>query len=276
MKFHSFNRITLSVTLLAVGAFCPNLHADWGSLHGNNRSAPAQSAAPRPQPQINRAPQPVSHAPEPQIREPQPAVRPEPPRQEIQPVREQPHVVEPVRPPPVAADHAREQPQAAVRARAGETDRRRMDIDEDRRQSFFWSDYHKGMQIDRLPDGYRRIGVRGHPYFYYEGVYYDNGPSGYVVVDPPMDADISDLPPGTETVQVGDMLYYYVDGAFYVQQADGSYVIVAAPMGVTVSMLPSDAIQVGINGTTYYQADMTYYLPVMQNGVTAYLTVPQP
>jgi hypothetical protein len=67
-----------------------------------------------------------------------------------------------------------------------------------------------------------------------------------------------------------------VDGTFYVQQSDGSYIVVAAPLGVTVAELPSDATSVVINGIVYYQADGTYYLPVMQNGVTAYLTVPQP
>jgi hypothetical protein len=267
MKFSNLNCIT--VTLLVVGAFCPNLRADWGSLHGNNRSAPMQSA-PRPQPQqINRAPQ-VDRTPqvnrEPEIDHAQAVVRPEQPRQEIQPiVREQPHV-EPVRPSPETVD----------RSRAVETDRRRMDIDPDRRQSFFWSDYHRGMRVDRLPDGYRRFHLHDHDYFYFGGVYYDDGPSGYVVIDPPLDADIPDLPPGAETVVVNGTVYYYVDGTFYVQQSDGSYVVVAAPLGVTVAELPSDATSVVINGIVYYQADGTYYLPVMQNGVTAYLTVPQP
>jgi hypothetical protein len=201
------------------------------------------------------------------MRESQPAVRPEPQRQETEPVvREEPHAVEPARQSPAVVD----------RTPAGETDRRRMDIDEDRSQSYFWSDYHKGMRIDRLPDGYRHFGIHGHDYYYYEGVYYDDEPSGYVVIDAPVDADIPDLPPGAETVEADGTVYYYADGAFYVQQSDGSYVVVAAPMGVTVSLLPSDAVQIGINGTTYYQADGTYYLPVMQDGVTAYLTVPQP
>jgi hypothetical protein len=270
MKLPTLNRITLLFTLLAVGMFCPNLHADWGSLHGNNRSAPAPSVAPRPQPPANRAPQPGIRP------EPQPVVRAPEPRQAVQPVQEQPHAVNRVQPAPVAVDRAREQPQAAARTSAGEADRRRMDIDEDRSQSFFWSDFHAGMRIDRLPDGYRRFDVRGHPYFYYEGVYYDGGPSGYVIIAPPVDADNSDLPPGAETVEVGGTVYYYAAGAFYIQQPDGSYIVVAPPMGVTVTMLPPDAVSVVINGTVYNQADGTYYLPVMQNGVTAYLTVPQP
>jgi hypothetical protein len=266
MKLHTLNRITLSSTLLAVGAFCPDLHAaDWGSLHGNNRSAPVQFAAPRPQPQMNHAPQPtIRPEPQPEVRaEPQPEVRAEP-HQEIQPARVQTYTVE----------HA--QPQAAPHTQAAEVDRRRMDIDADRRQSFFWSDYHVGMRIDRLPDGCRTIGVRGHTCFYFEGVFYDNGPSGYVCIAPPVDADIPDLPPGAETVEVNGIVYYYAAGAFYVQQPDGSYIVVAAPIGVTVAELPPDAVSVIINGTGYYQADGTFYLPVMQNGVTAYLTVQQP
>jgi len=295
MKHPIFNRITLPAVLLAAGAFCPNLHADWGSLQGNNRNAPAQSA-PRQQPQINRAAQPAFHpAAQPQIREPepvarpepqpafhqqtqpevrpeqpreqQPAIRPEPPRQEVQPVsRDHPQIGAPYRQPAVAVD----------RARAGESDRRRMDIDADRRQSFFWSDYHSGMRVDRLPDGYRHFRFRDHDYFYFEGVFYDDEPSGYVVIAPPVDADVPDLPPGSETVVANGIVYYYVAGAFYEQQSDGSYVVVAAPIGVTVSELPPDAVETVANGIVYYLADGTYYLPVMQDGVTAYLTVAQP
>ena len=265
MKFSIFNRITLPVALLIIGAFCPNLHAGWGSLQGNNRGAPMPSFAPRPasQPMIRPQPQPAFHpAPQPVFHpQPQPMIRPEP-----QPEHEQPRPAEHFQPAPVQAD----------RARAVEADRRRMDIDEDRRQSFFWSDYHRGMRIDRLPDGYRRFHIHDHDYFYYEGVYYDDEPSGYVVIAPPLDADIPDLPPGAETVVVDGTIYYYAAGAFYVQQSDGSYVVVAPPIGATVSLLPPDAVAVIINGMTYYQSDGTYYAPVMQNGVTAYLTVPQP
>ncbi|HZL79420.1 MAG TPA: DUF6515 family protein [Candidatus Limnocylindrales bacterium] len=281
MKFSNFNCLTLSATLLAVGAFCPNLHAaDWGSLHGNNRSpgAPPQAASQRsqPQPAVRAPAQVATPRQQPQTRALQPAVRGPEPRQEVQPAREQPHVVDRVQPRPVAVDRAREQSQAVDRTRAGEMDRRRMDIDEERRQSYFWSDFHAGMRIDRLPDGYRRFDVRGRHFFYFGGVYYDDGPSGYVVCAPPLDADIPDLPPGTETIQVGNTVYYYAAGAFYVQQPDGSFVVVAAPLGVTVALLPPDATSVVVNGTGYFQADGTFYLPVMQNGVTAYLTVPQP
>lgn len=266
MKLPVLNRLTLA--LLAVGVICPNLHAGWSSLRGSNHGAPAPSSAPRPQAPMNRAPQPVVHPqPEPVIHpQPQPVVHAPEPRQAAQPAREQPH--QEVR--------SVERPVAVDRTPAREIDRRRMDIDEDRKQTFFWSGYRAGMRIDRLPDGYRRFRLHDHDFFYFGGVYYDEGPGGYVVCAPPVDADIPELPPGTETIQVGDTIYYYAAGAFYVQQPDGSFAVVAAPMGVTVALLPPDAAAVVVNGIGYFQADGTYYQPVMQDGVTVYLTVPPP
>lgn len=240
MKLLSFDRISSLCALLIVAAFCPNVvNAGWGSLQANNRGAPPQhAAAPRPEPAAPRpTPQPVE--------------------------RQQPRVDVQQRPASVDIAHARVE----------QADRQRMDIGEERRQSTFWSDFHAGMRLDRLPDGYRRIGVRGHPYYYFQGVFYDDGPSGYVIIAPPVDAVVTDLPPGSETVVLGDTYYYYAGGAFYVQQSDGTYIVVAAPLGVTVSTLPPDAAPVTINGLNCYQADGTCYQPVMQNGAIAYLTI---
>jgi Family of unknown function (DUF6515) len=259
MKLHIPDRITCFSLLLALGASCPNIvHAGWGSIQGNNHSAPAEHSfsAPRPQP---TAPRPEESAPRPEAH---PEIRPEP-----QPVvREQPRVGNNIRPEPVEVN----------RVRAVQADHRRMDVAAERSQSFYWSDFHAGTRINRLPDGYRRIGVRGHPYFYFGGIFYDSGPSGYVMIAPPLDAEIPDLPPGTETVVLGDTYYYYAGGAFYVQQSDGSYAVVAAPIGVTVSTLPPDATPVTINGITCYQSDGAYFEPVMENGVTAFLTIQSP
>jgi hypothetical protein len=265
MKYHLLPLRTLTIALLALAAFQLSA-ANWGSLHGNNRSAPAAPAF-HPQPQPSRAPE-VNHGPPPAIH--QEAVRPPETRPQVQPVREQPRQA--VRP----ENHVEAHPVMESRTPARETDRRRMDIEEERRQSYFWSDYHAGMRIDRLPEGYRRFRLHDHDFFYFGGVYYDSGPSGYMVCAPPVDAAIPELPPGTETIQVGDTVYYYAAGAFYVQQSDGSFVVVAAPLGVTVALLPPDATSVVVNGVGYFQADGVYYQPVMQAGVTVYLTVPQP
>jgi hypothetical protein len=167
-------------------------------------------------------------------------------------------------------------PAEVERARADQADRQRMDVAQERSQSAYWSNFRPGMRLDKLPDGWRRIGLRGHDYFYFGGVFYDNGPSGYVVIAAPVDAEIPELPPDAETVVVGDTVYYYAAGTFFVQQPDGSFIVVAAPLGAVVSLLPPAAVPVIINGTTYYLADGVYYQPVLENGTVAYLTVPQP
>jgi len=257
MKLNTFDRNLLLSTLLLFGSLCPTIvHAGWGSLHGSNRT-PTPASRPvvqHEQPQPEQRPQPA----EPQR---------EQPRQEAQRAnRDQAHPVNSYHPAPQEVD----------RARADQAERQRLDIGEERRQASFWSDFHAGMRIDRLPDGFRRIGVRGHPYFYFQGVFYDNEPSGYVVIAPPVDASVAELPPGTETVVLGDNYYYYAGGAFYVQQADGTYIVVAPPIGVTVSTLPPDASAISINGVTCYQADGGCYQPIMANGAVAYLTIPPP
>jgi len=249
MKRHPIKCIASLIIFLTLVTFGPRLHAGWGSIRASNRSAAPAQTAPRPQPQVHQS-QPVTH--------------PEP-HQAAEPAREQTRPVE----------HF-QTPAKVEQARADQADRQRMDIAPERSQSSFWSNYRPGMRIDRLPDGFHRIAVRGHPYFYFEGLFYDEGPSGYIIIAPPIDAEIAELPPAVETVLLGDTVYYYAAGAFYIQQADGSYIVVAPPMGVTVSMLPPDAVAVVFNGATYYQADGIYYLPVMQNGVVVYLTVPQP
>ena len=241
MKFHPCLR--LAFTLLLASTFGPNLHAGWGSIRASNHSS---APAPRPQAPVNRSPQ-IRQAPAQVMR---PENRPAPVQQ----------------PRPVAVESAR----------ADQADRQRMDIAPERSQSAYWSGYRPGMTMGRLPDGWRRIGIRGHDYFYFGGIFYDTGPAGYVVIAPPVDADIPELPPDTETVVVGNTVYYYAAGAFYLQQPDGSFIVVAAPIGAVVSLLPPDAVPVIINGTTYYLADGVYYQPIMEDGAVAYLVVPQP
>jgi hypothetical protein len=43
-------------------------------------------------------------------------------------------------------------------------------------------------------------------------------------------------------------------------------------LGVTVSGLPPGATTVVINGAIYYVSGSNYFLPVMQGGVTVYVT----
>jgi hypothetical protein len=151
-------------------------------------------------------------------------------------------------------------------------DRRRLDIEAERRHAFYWAGFYPGLAVGVLPFGYVQVSVGATGYYYYDGVYFQPTTAGsYAVVAPPVGAIVPQLPDGAEAIAFGPTTYYYAGGAFYVQQPAG-FAIVPAPLGVTVTGLPPGATPVTINGAIYYLAGSTYFLPVMQAGVTVYVT----
>jgi Family of unknown function (DUF6515) len=162
----------------------------------------------------------------------------------------------------------------AEQFRRGEEWREHRDlgIDGDLRHSYPWFGFSPGVAIQTLPPDYFQFDLGGNPYYYGQGLYYQPGPSGYVVVTPPIGALVPQLPPVAEAISVGQVLYYYAAGAFYVQEPRG-FRVVTPPLGITVTELPPGAVPVTLHGLLYYQADGAYFQPMIQNGVTVYLTV---
>jgi hypothetical protein len=109
-------------------------------------------------------------------------------------------------------------------------------------------------------------------YYYDDGVYYEPYNGGYNVVAAPVGAIVASLPPGYETVQVGDDTFLYYGGTFYVQ-TDQGYQVVVAPDGAVVSEIPDGATQQDVNGQTYLIYNNTYFLPVSSDGQDAYQVV---
>lgn len=249
------NSRLLVLVLVSVGAVGWNAQAQWGSIHGNNRSSGgehgggrggggAEHGGVRGGEEHHGQPAPVEH-------HEAPAVHAEPNRHE---------------------EHRTVVVQPRVHTEWDARDRRHWDLDEERRHAYFWSGYSAGMPVVTLPSGYLSIRVGSVPYDYYDGVFYQPGQTGYVVVAPPPGALVPTLPPGAETMVVGPYTYYYAGGAFYIQQPQG-FQVVAPPLGVTVPYLPAGSAPVTINGMLYYQASGAYFLPVMENGATVFTTV---
>jgi hypothetical protein len=113
--------------------------------------------------------------------------------------------------------------------------------------------------------------VGGSPYFYDDGIYYQQAADGYQEVYPPVGADVPELPDGAVAIEAGNITYYYAGGAFYVQ-TDNGYNVAPTPIGVTVPELPPGAVQVAVNGGIAYQFNGIYYRPVFVDGVTQYMT----
>ena len=114
--------------------------------------------------------------------------------------------------------------------------------------------------------------VAGSPYYYDDGVYYQQANGGYDVVAAPIGALVAALPPGYETFQLGDDTYFYYGGSFYINTGQG-YQVVQAPPGAVVSEVPDGATEQDIDGQTYLLYNGTYFQPVSQDGQDAYQVV---
>ena len=107
--------------------------------------------------------------------------------------------------------------------------------------SRWWDGAHGHGRYYPVP-GYRvpRAPIRGYPVFwggvsysFYDGVWYTGGPSGYLVVRPPLGVVVNDLPTFATVVTLGALSYYYVNGTYYRPiSVNGSqaYEVVQAPV----------------------------------------------
>jgi hypothetical protein len=207
-----------------------------------------------------------------------PAARAEPARAE--PVRAEPARAEPVRPEPARPapeEHRDIRPEPA----RAEPVRRDWDAgDED--AGHYGGFAHpvpdrvfRGSRVRGLPDRHFDVVWNNQHYFWdYGGGYYLAQPDGqYLVVEPPVGVVVPALPDGATPADYGPTVYYYLDGVFYVTQADG-FAVVNPPPGIVVSVLPAGATQVVINGTVVYQFNGFNYTPTLAGGVTAYAVTP--
>ena len=145
------------------------------------------------------------------------------------------------------------------------------DVEVDVNRPRNWHGFVFGARRHGLWSGYSQLYVNGLPYYYDDGIYYQQMGNDYQAVYPPVGANLTGLPDGAIAIDAGNLTYYYAGGAFYVQQ-DGGYVIVPTPIGVTVPELPPGAVQIAINGGVAYQFNGVDYQPVFVNGVTQYTT----
>ena len=147
----------------------------------------------------------------------------------------------------------------------------RHDVEVDVHHPQFWHGFVFGERRHGLREGYLQLFVAGAPYYYDDGIYYQQVGDDYQSVYPPIGAIIPGLPAGAMEIVAGNLAYYYAGGAFYVQQ-DGGFVIAPPPLGVTVPELPPGTVQVSVNGGTAYQFNGIFFQPVFANGVIQYMT----
>jgi Family of unknown function (DUF6515) len=151
---------------------------------------------------------------------------------------------------------------------------RHVDRDFDR-EHFSRRRFLPGAFFVSLPIGVQTVFANNTPYYYSDGLYYQQAPNGYQQVYAPVGAIVPALPVGAVPIVIGYATYFYADGTFYVQEGN-QFAVVQPPLGITVPELPSAAVQVALNGQIAYLFNGVYYMPIFVNGVTQYTVVQPP
>jgi hypothetical protein len=102
----------------------------------------------------------------------------------------------------------------------------------DDHHSYRWHDHpHYGYRTHFLPDGYFTIWAGGRRYFYSDGLYYDYVGNGeYVIVNPPIGAFVSSIPPDFQSVDINGRIYYTDGGIYYILTQHHGYKVVPQPV----------------------------------------------
>ncbi|MBF0548311.1 MAG: hypothetical protein HQM08_28000 [Candidatus Riflebacteria bacterium] len=145
------------------------------------------------------------------------------------------------------------------------------DVEADIGYARSWHGFAPGHRVRELRPGFRRLMVRGNPYYYDDGIFYEQLDNYYKEVFPPIGTDLPELPDGAIEIVVDDLVYYYAGGAFYLSNDEG-FIIVAPPMGVDVPELPPGAVKTFVDGELAYLFNGVYYRPTFVNGMTFYTT----
>ena len=85
-----------------------------------------------------------------------------------------------------------------------------------------------GRVVRKLPPRHRKVVVNRTRYFFNSGMFYREGPGGYVGVRAPLGAVLVSVPTGSVSFVLGATTYWYYGGVYY-RRAPSGYMVVDAP-----------------------------------------------
>ncbi|WP_428328316.1 DUF6515 family protein [Mucilaginibacter sp.] len=157
-----------------------------------------------------------------------------------------------------------------------------------------------GFSIGVLPYGYYPFFYGDYQFYYSDGLFYQYDNNQYTVVEPPIGAEVTNLPDKAQSIVINGQQYYELNGVYYqpVTKDDGTIVYQIAgkdgelntggavqddqpqgpQMGDIVAQLPQDCRKIKVNGEKLYVSpDGVYYQEqVDANGNKTYKIVGLP
>jgi hypothetical protein len=140
---------------------------------------------------------------------------------------------------------------------------------------FYWGPaYHPwGFFVATLATTAIIVSVNNQKYHYDNGVYYVQSGSGYTVVQAPVGATVTTLPPASQTVVINETTNNYYYGGTYYEKSEKGYTVVPPTAGTVVESLPEGGEEVKVGDQTYVKVGDTYYQPMQQDGKNMYEVV---
>jgi hypothetical protein len=108
---------------------------------------------------------------------------------------------------------------------------------------------------------------------YLRSRYYVATTGGYTVVQAPVGAVVTTIPPESQKVVVNETTYNYYYGGTYYDKTDKGYTVVAPTAGTIVESLPEGGKEEKIGEVTYVKIGETYYQPIQKDGKNMYEVV---
>jgi hypothetical protein len=133
-----------------------------------------------------------------------------------------------------------------------------------------------GWETEELPDGAETVEVEGATYYYADWSFFQAGSGGgYVVVEPPVGAEVSAIPEEAVAHDEGEVPLYQFDNLYFTKTTNDAgtevYVVEPAPPEEEIDEIPSDAVTFVADGETYYYVNFNLYVQYEENGQTGYV-----
>jgi hypothetical protein len=133
-----------------------------------------------------------------------------------------------------------------------------------------------GYRQDELPAGSETVQVDGDTYYWAAAAFWQkSSDGGYVVVEPPVGAEVSSLPKDAATQTEGDVTVYVYDTLFFTKDTNNSgrtvYRLEPPPAEEEIDSIPPGSPSFVADQETYYYVNYNFYVEFEENGKTGFV-----
>jgi hypothetical protein len=133
-----------------------------------------------------------------------------------------------------------------------------------------------GHKADTLPEGAETIEVNGATYYYAGWSFWQAASGGgYVVVDPPVGAEVSSIPEEAISEKEGDVVVYQFDELYFTENKNDAgrtvYRVEPSPPEEEIDKIPAGSPSFVADDETYHYVDYNLYVKYEESGKTGYV-----